>query len=142
LHARLEKSPELLPFVSRRFLELSGGVTRVSELLELLKEAQYEEEAPLERVSPSPSALELIEASRGPALEMLYASRGSPKDEITFTQVDIVTPNRKMLARKLTLRIRPGNSLLVTGRDPGKRRAVTRMVGGAGRLLLCAVMYD
>lgn len=117
-------------------------MTRVSELLELLKEAQYEEDAPLERVSPSPSALELIEASRGPALEMLYASRGSPKDEITFTQVDIVTPNRKMLARKLTLRIRPGNSLLVTGRDPGKRRAVTRMVGGAGRLLLCAVMYD
>ena len=98
-------------------------MSRVSELLELLQEAQHDAEAPLAHVSPSPSALELIEASRGPALEMLYATRGSPKDEIAFTQVDVVTPNRKMLARKLTLRIRPGNAVLVTGepRQAGRR---------------------
>ena len=37
------------------------------------------------------------------------------EDAITFSEVDIITPSQKMLARKLTCDIVPGESLLVTG---------------------------
>lgn len=37
------------------------------------------------------------------------------EDTITFSEVDIITPSQKMLARKLTCDIVPGKSLLVTG---------------------------
>lgn len=34
---------------------------------------------------------------------------------ITFSEVDIVTPAQKLLARKLSFDVSPGRSLLVTG---------------------------
>lgn len=37
------------------------------------------------------------------------------KDLISFSEVDIITPAQKMLARRLTYDIVPGKSLLVTG---------------------------
>jgi ABC-type uncharacterized transport system fused permease/ATPase subunit len=37
------------------------------------------------------------------------------EDAISFSEVDIITPAQKMLARQLTCDIVPGESLLVTG---------------------------
>lgn len=37
------------------------------------------------------------------------------EEAISFSEVDIITPAHKMLARQLTCDIRPGESLLVTG---------------------------
>lgn len=37
------------------------------------------------------------------------------EDAITFSEVNIITPSQKILARKLTCDIVPGKSLLVTG---------------------------
>lgn len=37
------------------------------------------------------------------------------KDLISFSEVDIITPAQKLLARRLTYDIVPGKSLLVTG---------------------------
>lgn len=37
------------------------------------------------------------------------------EDAINFSEVDIITPSQKLLARKLTCDIVPGKSLLVTG---------------------------
>lgn len=37
------------------------------------------------------------------------------KNAITFSEVDIITPTQKMLAKQLTCVIAPGKSLLVTG---------------------------
>lgn len=39
----------------------------------------------------------------------------SSEDAITFSEVDIITPAQKLLARQLTCDIVPGESLLVTG---------------------------
>ena len=43
------------------------------------------------------------------------SGRGMGEDELGFEEVDVVTPTQKMLARKLTLRLKRGHSLLVTG---------------------------
>lgn len=37
------------------------------------------------------------------------------EDIISFSDVDIITPSQKLLARRLTCEIVPGKSLLVTG---------------------------
>lgn len=39
----------------------------------------------------------------------------SAEDVISFSDVDIMTPGQKLLARQLTCDIVPGKSLLVTG---------------------------
>ena len=43
------------------------------------------------------------------------SGRGMGEVELGFEEVDVVTPTQKMLARKLTLRLKKGHSLLVTG---------------------------
>lgn len=39
----------------------------------------------------------------------------SSGDVISFSEVDIITPGQKLLARKLMCDVLPGKSLLVTG---------------------------
>lgn len=43
------------------------------------------------------------------------SSSPSSEDVISFSEVDIITPGQKVLARKLTCDIVKGKSLLVTG---------------------------
>eukprot|EP00897_Mesotaenium_endlicherianum_P010717 jgi/Mesen1/9674/ME000674S09277 len=106
----------------RKFLELSGGITRVSELDEFLHAAQKEAVAGEEASDP----LKMIEEAR--VVRSLSADlRG---DEIAFRNVDVVTPAGKLLARKLTLRIRPGQSLLVTGPNGSGKSSLFRVLGG------------
>ena len=42
-------------------------------------------------------------------------SNEESEDVISFSEVDIITPTQKLLARKLTCEIVPGKSLLLTG---------------------------
>ncbi|MCO5604122.1 hypothetical protein L7F22_058282 [Adiantum nelumboides] len=94
----------------RKFLELSGGIARVSELDELLQVAQQEAKP------SSQSALAL--------------SNSGQSDDIIFSEVDIITPTQKLLARKLTFVVSPNNSLLVTGPNGAGKSSLFRVLGG------------
>ncbi|KAG0570004.1 hypothetical protein KC19_6G131700 [Ceratodon purpureus] len=107
----------------RKFLELSGGITRVSELNELLLAAQNGK-----RVAESkPNPLLSIEQGRPSSFNSLYPE---VNQDIVFEDVDIVTPGQKMLARKLTMTVPAGKSLLVTGPNGSGKSSLFRVLGG------------
>ncbi|XP_023766587.1 ABC transporter D family member 1 isoform X2 [Lactuca sativa] len=91
----------------RKFIELSGGVNRIFELEELLDAAQSDENAGTSSKSNEES-----------------------EDVISFSEVDIITPTQKLLARKLTCEIVPGKSLLLTGPNGSGKSSVFRALRG------------
>lgn len=94
----------------RKFIELSGGVNRIFELEELLDAAQFDE-----TVGTSSQSDEMHKES---------------DDGISFSEVDIITPSQKLLARKLTCDIVPGKSLLLTGPNGSGKSSVFRVLRG------------
>lgn len=94
----------------RKFIELSGGVNRIFELEELLEAAQSDENAG----TSSPSAELHKDSDNG----------------ISFSEVDIITPTQKLLARKLTCDIVAGKSLLLTGPNGSGKSSVFRVLRG------------
>ncbi|XP_057496579.1 ABC transporter D family member 1-like isoform X2 [Actinidia eriantha] len=96
----------------KKCMELSGGINRIFELEELLDAAQSDE-------PDSASTL-------APTKQMLPYS----DDIISFSEVDIITPAQKKLARKLTFHILPGRSLLVTGPNGSGKSCVFRVLRG------------
>lgn len=94
----------------RKFIELSGGVNRIFELEELLEAAQCDENA-----GTSSSSAELHKDS---------------DNAISFSEVDIITPTQKLLARKLTCDIVAGKSLLLTGPNGSGKSSVFRVLRG------------
>ncbi|KAI4325947.1 hypothetical protein MLD38_031305 [Melastoma candidum] len=95
----------------RKFVELSGGINRLFELEELLDAAQSE----------NFQSNAVVSSKR----RELYS-----EDIISFSKVDIVTPAKKLLARKLTCDITPGKSLLVTGPNGSGKSSVFRVMRG------------
>ncbi|KAG9141848.1 hypothetical protein Leryth_013966 [Lithospermum erythrorhizon] len=93
----------------RKFLELSGGINRISELEELLDASQCEG-------SNTSSSSRMVDSQ----------SDGI----ISFSKVDIVTPVQKLLARQLSCDIEPGKSLLVTGPNGSGKSSVFRVLRG------------
>ncbi|KAL6223304.1 hypothetical protein ACLB2K_006691 [Fragaria x ananassa] len=100
----------------RKFLELSGSINRVFELEELLDAAQsvVGYSGGSEAGNLSPSEREGVQS----------------EDAINFSEVDIITPSQKLLARKLTCDIVPGKSLLVTGPNGSGKSSVFRVLRG------------
>ncbi|XP_024526475.1 ABC transporter D family member 1 isoform X1 [Selaginella moellendorffii] len=107
----------------RKFLELSGGIARVSELEELVRSAQHEAKP---ACTSSTDPLKLIEETRISSKTLLLEDN----DEIIFSDVDIVTPSQKMLARKLSFRVQPGQSMLITGPNGSGKSSLFRVLGG------------
>ncbi|KAL5567415.1 hypothetical protein UlMin_030579 [Ulmus minor] len=95
----------------RKFLELSGGINRIFELEEFLNAAQ---------------SGDFGAASQLPSKRRDHYS----EDAITFSEVDIVTPAQKLLARQLTCDMVPGKSLLVTGPNGSGKSSVFRVLRG------------
>ncbi|XP_024021422.1 ABC transporter D family member 1 isoform X1 [Morus notabilis] len=91
----------------RKFVELSGGINRIFELEELLDAAESDDTQSLSK-----------------------RKHISSEDAITFSEVDIITPAQKLLARKLTCDIVPGESLLVTGPNGSGKSSVFRVLRG------------
>lgn len=109
--------------LNRKFVELSGGINRIFELEELLDAAQ------------SDNSLK----SKSSELYSL--------DVISFSEVDIITPAQKLLARQLTCDIVPGRSLLVTGPNGSGKSSVFRVLRGlwpivSGRLVKPFLQID
>ncbi|KAK6925519.1 ABC transporter-like, ATP-binding domain [Dillenia turbinata] len=52
------------------------------------------------------------------------------EDAISFSEVDIITPSQKMLARKLTCDIVPGKSMLLTGPNGSGKSSIFRVLRG------------
>ncbi|XP_078434901.1 peroxisomal ABC transporter 1 [Wolffia australiana] len=98
--------------LNRKFLELTGGINRIFELEEYLDAAQSETSLSLE--SRSASNEELVTSS----------------DSISFSNVDIITPAQKLLARQLTCDVAQGNSMLVTGPNGSGKSSVFRILRG------------
>ncbi|CAL0320367.1 unnamed protein product [Lupinus luteus] len=96
--------------LDRKFVELSGGINRLSELEEILDAAQ------------SGSF-----TSNG---AILPVKDSGSKDAISFSKVDIVTPNQKILARELTCDIELGESMLITGPNGSGKSSVSRVLRG------------
>lgn len=91
----------------RKFLELSGGINRIFELDELLDVAQSED-----HTSGFTSSSEMTE------------------DVISLSEMDIITPSQKLLARQLTCDVVQGKSLLVTGPNGSGKSSIFRVVKG------------
>lgn len=97
--------------LNRKYLELSGGINRIFELEELLDAAQTD--------VPSSDAYVSSEENETP-----------PQDMISFSEVDIITPSQKLLARQLTCQIVQGKSLLLTGPNGSGKSSVFRVLQG------------
>lgn len=51
---------------------------------------------------------------------------GGSEDGIEFASVDVITPGGKLLARRLSLAVQPGRSLLVTGPNGSGKTSLFR----------------
>ncbi|KAA0045345.1 hypothetical protein IC582_016380 [Cucumis melo] len=91
----------------RKFLELSGGINRISELDELLDAAHS--------------------VTRGSSTNKRDFHS---EDVISFSRVDIITPAQKMLAKKLTCDVLQEKSLLVTGPNGSGKSSIFRVLRG------------
>ncbi|XP_034202477.1 ABC transporter D family member 1 isoform X1 [Prunus dulcis] len=100
----------------RKFLELSGGINRIFELEELLDAAQ--------------SVVGYSAASEADTQSPSKWRDYNSEDVITFSEVNIITPSQKILARELTCDIVPGKSLLVTGPNGSGKSSVFRVLRG------------
>ncbi|XP_044501207.1 ABC transporter D family member 1-like isoform X2 [Mangifera indica] len=92
----------------RKFLELSGGINRIFELEELLYAAQSE-----------------VDGTNSHSQHNFHS-----EDAISFSELDIITPAQKMLARQLTYDVVPGKSLLVTGPNGSGKSSIFRVLRG------------
>lgn len=115
----------------RKFLELSGGINRIFELDELLDTAQqglcffiFFVASVWNACSARPVFFNFrcfftwfYFAEHDGSLSSTSDENHSEvsDDIISFSKVDIITPNQKTLARQLVCEIVPGKSLLVTG---------------------------
>ncbi|KAI8032142.1 ABC transporter D family member 1 [Camellia lanceoleosa] len=98
--------------LNKTYVELSGGINRVFELEELLDAAQSDGHISTSTLSPT------------------KPTTTHSADIISFSDVDIITPGQKMLARKLKFHILPGKGLLVTGPNGSGKSCVFRVLRG------------
>lgn len=108
----------------KRFAEISGGITRVSEMLEVIDKAksiEYTTKTAEEAKTAQKEAQRLLVPGRGENLE---------EDKIEFNKVDIITPGGKILARQLSFEVPRGISVLVTGPNGAGKTSLFRMLGG------------
>lgn len=105
----------------KRFAEISGGINRVSEVLEVIEKAKRMEADIDRRMQTADGA-----AGNGSA----GGTQSGAGDDVSFVDVDVVTPGGKILARRLTFQVSQGASLLVTGPNGAGKTSLFRLLGG------------
>jgi ABC-type uncharacterized transport system fused permease/ATPase subunit len=101
----------------KRFAEISGGINRVSEMLEVVEKAKRVEG-------------EVTARARAAAAARTDGALADQEDRIAFEGVDVVTPGGKILARALTFEVPRGTSVLVTGPNGAGKTSLFRILGG------------
>ncbi len=111
----------------KRFAEISGGITRVSEMLEVIDKAKEIEYKALTADRTKKAAAAAAAEAAAAATE---SQKSEENDKIEFDKVDIITPGGKILARQLSFEVPRGISVLVTGPNGAGKTSLFRMLGG------------
>ena len=116
--------------LGKRLAELGGGVGRVAQLLEAVEAAERlhsKTGGGGEQGGGEGAGAGAAARDGGPPLPSAGAR---PSPSIEFDGVDVVTPAGKLLARRLSVAVAPGRSLLVTGPNGSGKSSIFRVLGG------------
>lgn len=104
----------------KRFSEISGGVNRVSEALEVIHKAEIlENEIKLK-----------LNTDGSPEANLLRNKEDSLISAIEFKGVDVITPGGVTLARQLSVKITPETSFLISGPNGSGKTSLVRLLAG------------
>lgn len=119
--------------LSDRLHDIAGRVERVAELQEVLDEVetrQAQDRAAEQARTAQHSSRDPPTTRTAGGDVMASLDRKQPAPEIRFESADIVTPNGEAIAVGLSCSIRPGNAVMVTGRNASGKSSFVRVLAG------------
>ncbi|GJP52743.1 hypothetical protein CLOM_g11828 [Closterium sp. NIES-68] len=118
---------------SRRIIRLSGYADRICELMQVARDLSQQDVHMHTQPSVAGEDTRLIAAAQQDAQGAGEGDGGGKFSEakyIQFDSVTVVTPSGAKLVDGLTLRVNPGENLLITGPNGSGKSSLFRVLGG------------